>query len=83
MKLSSLLDHQGLLKTATTNFDDDDMVSLNEAPPIKLHLRAKRPMPTSRVALTVSVIASAVHDAILVAKEKPLRRVPIRAKELV
>jgi len=64
------------------NFNDYEMVRMNEAPPIEVHLVLSDEKPTGIGEPTVPVIAPAICNAIFAATGKRLRRLPIRAEDL-
>jgi isoquinoline 1-oxidoreductase beta subunit len=65
-----------------SNFNDYDMVHINEAPPIEVHVVESSEAPTGIGEPTVPVIAPAICNAIHAATGKRLRRLPIRASDL-
>jgi len=65
-----------------TNFNDYDMIRMNEAPPVEVHLVLSDEKPTGIGEPTVPVIAPALCNAIFAATGKRLRRLPIRAEDL-
>ena len=65
-----------------SNFNDYQMIRMNEAPPIEVHLVSSDEAPTGIGEPTVPVIAPAICNAIFAAKGKRLRRLPIRAEDL-
>ena len=66
-----------------SNFNDYEMIRMNEAPPIEVHLVASTEDPTGIGEPTVPVIAPAICNAISNATGKRLRRLPIRKEDLV
>ncbi len=64
------------------NFNDYEMIRMNEAPPIEVHLVPSTEAPTGIGEPTVPVIAPAICNAIFNATGKRLRRLPIRAEDL-
>src|SRR6266852_3863600 len=65
-----------------SNFNDYQMIRMNEAPPIEVHLVSSDEAPTGIGEPTVPVIAPAICNAIFAAKGKRIRRLPIRAEDL-
>jgi isoquinoline 1-oxidoreductase subunit beta len=65
-----------------TNFNDYDMVRMNEAPLVEVHVVPSTEAPTGIGEPTVPVIAPAICNAIHAATGKRLRRLPIRASDL-
>ncbi len=65
-----------------SNFNDYQMIRMNEAPPIEVHLVSSDEMPAGIGEPTVPVIAPAICNAIFAAKGKRLRRLPIRSEDL-
>jgi isoquinoline 1-oxidoreductase beta subunit len=64
------------------NFNDYEMIRMNEAPPIEVHLVPSTEEPTGIGEPTVPVIAPAICNAIFNATGKRLRRLPIRVEDL-
>jgi isoquinoline 1-oxidoreductase subunit beta len=64
------------------NFNDYEMIRMNEAPPIEIHLVSSAEAPTGIGEPTVPVIAPAICNAIFNATGKRLRRLPIRGEDL-
>jgi isoquinoline 1-oxidoreductase beta subunit len=64
------------------NFNDYEMIRMNEAPPIEVHLVLSTEAPTGIGEPTVPVIAPAICNAIFNATGKRLRRLPIRPEDL-
>jgi len=64
------------------NFNDYEMIRMNEAPPIEVHLVPSTEAPTGIGEPTVPVIAPAICNAIFNATGKRLRRLPIRVEDL-
>jgi isoquinoline 1-oxidoreductase beta subunit len=64
------------------NFNDYEMIRMNEAPPIEVHIVPSTEAPTGIGEPTVPVIAPAICNAIYQATGKRLRRLPIRAEDL-
>ncbi|MGH9642688.1 MAG: molybdopterin cofactor-binding domain-containing protein [Terriglobales bacterium] len=74
-------------RVVQSNFNDYQMIRMNEAPPIEVYLVESDEKPTGIGEPTVPVIAPAVCNAIFDAsrkskKEIRLRRLPIRAEDL-
>jgi len=69
-------------RVVQSNFNDYEMIRMNEAPPIEVHLVASTEAPTGIGEPTVPVIASAICNAIFQATGKRLRRLPIRSEDL-
>jgi isoquinoline 1-oxidoreductase subunit beta len=75
-------------RVVQSNFNDYHMVRMNEAPPIEVYLVESDEKPTGIGEPTVPVIAPALCNAIFNAsrplkKDIRLRRLPIRAEDLV
>jgi isoquinoline 1-oxidoreductase beta subunit len=64
------------------NFNDYDMIRMNEAPPIEVHLVSSTAAPSGIGEPTVPVIAPAICNAIFQATGKRLRRLPVRNEDL-
>jgi isoquinoline 1-oxidoreductase beta subunit len=64
------------------NFNDYEMIRMNEAPPIEVHIVPSTEAPTGIGEPTVPVIAPAICNAIFNATGKRLRRLPIRGEDL-
>jgi len=64
------------------NFNDYDMIRMNEAPVIEVHVVNSNEAPTGIGEPTVPVIAPAICNAIQAATGKRLRRLPLRASDL-
>jgi isoquinoline 1-oxidoreductase subunit beta len=64
------------------NFNDYEMIRMNEAPPIEVHLVPSTEAPTGIGEPTVPVIAPAICNAIFNATGKRLRRLPIHGEDL-
>ncbi len=64
------------------NFNDYDMIRMNEAPPIEVYLVASTEAPTGIGEPTVPVIAPAICNALFKASGKRIRRLPIRNEDL-
>jgi isoquinoline 1-oxidoreductase beta subunit len=69
-------------RVVQSNFNDYEMIRMNEAPPIEVHLVPSSERPTGIGEPTVPVIAPALCNAIFNATGKRLRRLPIRAEDL-
>jgi isoquinoline 1-oxidoreductase beta subunit len=69
-------------RVVQANFNDYEMIRMNEAPPIEVHLVVSDEAPTGIGEPTVPVIAPAVSNAIFAATGKRLRRLPIRQEDL-
>ena len=64
------------------NFNDYEMIRMNEAPLIEVHIVPSTEAPTGIGEPTVPVIAPAICNAIFNATGKRLRRLPIRGEDL-
>jgi len=64
------------------NFNDYDMIRMNDAPPIEVHIVQSTEEPTGIGEPTVPVIAPSVCNALYAATGKRLRRLPIRGEDL-
>lgn len=64
------------------NFNDYEMIRMNEAPPIEVHLVSSTEAPSGIGEPTVPVIAPAICNALFAATGKRLRRLPIRSEDL-
>lgn len=64
------------------NFNDYEMIRMNEAPPVEVHLVASTEAPSGIGEPTVPVIAPAICNALFAATGKRLRRLPIRSEDL-
>jgi isoquinoline 1-oxidoreductase beta subunit len=69
-------------RIAQSNFNDYEMIRMNEAPPIEVHIVHSQEAPTGIGEPTVPVIAPAICNAIYAVTGKRLRRLPIRAEDL-
>ena len=69
-------------RVVQSNFNDYEMIRMNEAPPIEVHLVPSAEAPTGIGEPTVPVIAPAICNAIFAATGKRLRRLPIRVEDL-
>jgi isoquinoline 1-oxidoreductase beta subunit len=69
-------------RVVQANFNDYDMVRMNEAPPVEVHVVMSSEAPTGIGEPTVPVVAPAICNAIYAATGKRLRRLPIRASDL-
>jgi isoquinoline 1-oxidoreductase beta subunit len=69
-------------RVVQANFNDYEMIRMNQAPPIEVHLVMSDEAPTGIGEPTVPVIAPAVSNAIFAATGKRLRRLPIRREDL-
>ena len=69
-------------RVVQSNFNDYEMIRMNEAPPIAVHLVMSEERPTGIGEPTVPVIAPAICNAIFAATGKRLRRLPIRVEDL-
>jgi len=65
-----------------SNFNDYDMVRINEAPPVEVHIVESKDGPGGIGEPGTPPIAPAVCNAIFAATGKPIRRLPIRATDL-
>src|SRR5712692_3927682 len=79
LKDAITVDHGRIVQA---NFNDYEMMRMNEAPPIEVHLVPSTEAPTGIGEPTVPVIAPAICNAIFNATGKRLRRLPIRAEDL-
>jgi len=70
-------------RVVQSNFNDYEMIRMNEAPPVEVHLVSSTVAPTGIGEPTVPVIAPAICNAIFNATGKRLRRLPIRTEDLV
>ena len=66
-----------------SNFNDYDMVRINEAPIIEVHIVQSKDAPGGIGEPGTPPIAPAVCNAIFAATGKPVRRLPIKAEDLV
>ena len=64
------------------NFNDYDMVRINEAPQVEVHIVESKDGPGGIGEPGTPPIAPAVCNAIFAATEKPVRRLPIRTSDL-
>jgi isoquinoline 1-oxidoreductase beta subunit len=69
-------------RVVQANFNDYEMIRMNEAPPIEVHLVPSTEAPTGIGEPTVPVIAPAICNAIFAATGRRLRRLPIRSEDL-
>lgn len=69
-------------RVAQANFNDYDMIRMNEAPPVEVHVTESDEKPTGIGEPIVTVVAPSVCNAIFAATGKRLRRLPIRAEDL-
>ena len=69
-------------RVVQANFNDYEMIRMNEAPPIEVHLVVSEEAPTGIGEPTVPVIAPAICNAIFAATGKRLRRLPLRREDL-
>ena len=69
-------------RVVQANFNDYEMIRMNEAPPIEVHLVSSTEAPSGIGEPTVPVIAPAICNALFAATGKRLRRLPIRAEDL-
>ncbi len=69
-------------RVVQSNFNDYDLIRMNEAPPIEVYLVPSDEKPTGIGEPTVPVIAPAICNAIFSANGKRLRRLPIRPENL-
>jgi len=65
------------------NFNDYDMLRINEMPKVEVHIVASNEAPGGVGEPGTPPIAPAVCNAIFAATGKPIRRLPIRAEDLV
>jgi len=66
-----------------SNFNDYDMVRINEAPQVEVHIIESKDGPGGIGEPGTPPIAPAVCNAIFAATGKPVRRLPIKATDLV
>ena len=64
------------------NFNDYEMIRMNEAPPVEVHIVPSTEAPSGIGEPIVAVIAPAICNAIFNATGTRLRRLPIRAEDL-
>ena len=64
------------------NFNDYNMVRINESPVVEVHVVRSTEAPTGIGEPIVPVIAPAICNAIHAATGKRLRRLPVRASDL-
>jgi isoquinoline 1-oxidoreductase subunit beta len=69
-------------RVVQANFNDYDMVRMNEAPPVEVHVVMSSEAPTGIGEPTVPVVAPAICNAIYAATGKRLRRLPIHSSDL-
>jgi len=69
-------------RVVQANFNDYEMIRMQEAPPIEVHLIMSDEAPTGIGEPTVPVIAPAICNAIFAATGKRLRRLRIRREDL-
>ncbi len=69
-------------RVAQTNFDDYEMLRLDEAPEVEVHLVPSDAAPTGVGEPAVPVAAPAVFNAIAAACGRRVRRLPVRAGDL-
>ncbi|PYT99505.1 MAG: hypothetical protein DMG38_11625 [Acidobacteria bacterium] len=69
-------------RVVQANFNDYEMIRMNEAPPIDVYLVPSSEDPSGIGEPTVPVIAPALCNAIFNATGKRLRRLPIRGEDL-
>jgi len=65
-----------------SNFNDYDMVRMNEMPPVEVHIVPSNEAPGGCGEPGTPPIAPAVCNAIFAATGKPIRRLPIRREDL-
>ena len=65
-----------------SNFNDYDMIRINEAPPVEVHIVESKDGPGGIGEPGTPPIAPAVCNAIFAATGKPVRRLPIRSTDL-
>jgi len=65
------------------NFNDYDLVRINEAPPVEVHIVQSNDGPGGMGEPGTPPIAPAVCNAIFAATGRPVRRLPIRPEDLV
>jgi isoquinoline 1-oxidoreductase beta subunit len=70
-------------RVVQANFNDYEMIRMNEAPPVEVHLVPSAEEPSGIGEPTVPVIAPAICNAVFNATGKRLRRLPIRNEDLV
>lgn len=69
-------------RVVQANFNDYEMIRMNEAPPVEVHVVPSAEEPSGIGEPTVPVIAPAICNAIFNATGKRLRRLPIRNEDL-
>jgi isoquinoline 1-oxidoreductase beta subunit len=69
-------------RVAQSNFHDYEMLRIQEAPPVEVHIVASSKKPTGIGEPAVPVIAPALCNALYAATGKRVRRLPIRVQEL-
>ncbi len=69
-------------RVVQANFNDYDMIRMNDAPPVEVHVTISDEKPTGIGEPIVTVIAPSVCNAIFAATGKRLRRLPIRNGDL-
>jgi isoquinoline 1-oxidoreductase beta subunit len=65
-----------------SNFNDYDMVRMNEMPPVEVYIVPSNEAPGGCGEPGTPPIAPAVCNAIFAATGKPIRRLPIRPEDL-
>jgi isoquinoline 1-oxidoreductase beta subunit len=69
-------------RVVQANFNDYEMIRMNDAPPVEVHVTQSDEKPTGIGEPIVTVVAPSVCNAIFAATGKRLRRLPIRAEDL-
>jgi isoquinoline 1-oxidoreductase beta subunit len=69
-------------RVVQANFNDYEMIRMNEAPPIEVHIVPSTEAPSGIGEPIVAVIAPAICNAIFSATGKRLRRLPVRVEDL-
>jgi isoquinoline 1-oxidoreductase beta subunit len=70
-------------RVVQSNFNDFDLVRMNEAPKLEVYIVPSKESPTGMGEPCVPPVAPAVYNAVFAATGKRIRRLPIRAEELV
>jgi isoquinoline 1-oxidoreductase beta subunit len=70
-------------RVVQSNFNDFDVVRMNEAPKVEVYVVPSKESPTGMGEPAVPPVAPAVCNAVFAATGKRIRRIPIRAEDLV
>jgi isoquinoline 1-oxidoreductase beta subunit len=70
-------------RVVQSNFNDFDLVRMNEAPKVEVYIVPSKESPTGMGEPCVPPVAPAVYNAVFAATGKRIRRLPIRAEDLV